>query len=360
MTIYYPDVASWQAGISFSGSPVAMVKATQGTGYANPDFVPAQVRARAAGAYFGAYHFLECGNGSAQADHAFAVVSKSIPLMLDWESYVVGNVTYKPTVADAQAFVNRYRALGGTVILLYMPNWFWKQIGSPSLSWFAGLGMHLVSSDYVSYSDTGPGWVGYGGMTVAVWQYTSTHTFNGFTQIDFNAYLGTIAQFISLVTGGITLKPEDYVLSSGATGAPVVYLQQRLNVWGYKLGTPDGDFGPDTLAAVRAFQLKEFGVAGVDGIVGPDTWAALDKTPAPPVPVKVWKARTTGGMYSLADFAKLIAGTDVATLLKQTIAHYGALDAVTLAYLAGLATGFVLPSANIVGATFWIFALPTT
>jgi peptidoglycan hydrolase-like protein with peptidoglycan-binding domain len=43
-----------------------------------------------------------------------------------------------------------------------------------------------------------------------------------------------------------------------------------------KIGvTADGDFGPDTEAAIRAFQLANGGVP--DGIVGPRTWALIDK-----------------------------------------------------------------------------------
>ena len=44
---------------------------------------------------------------------------------------------------------------------------------------------------------------------------------------------------------------------------------------GYSVGTYgiDGDFGKDTLAAVKAFQ-QDRGLK-VDGIVGPKTWAAL-------------------------------------------------------------------------------------
>ena len=45
MTIFYPDVSSYQAGISFAGCVIAVAKATEGTGYTNPDYASAKVRA---------------------------------------------------------------------------------------------------------------------------------------------------------------------------------------------------------------------------------------------------------------------------------------------------------------------------
>src|SRR3954454_20328663 len=75
-------------------------------------------------------------------------------------------------------------------------------------------------------------------------------------------------------------KPEASVLqlkTPNMTGSAVTYLQQRLNVYGAKL-TVDGDFGSNTDKAVRAFQSKHGLTA--DGIVGPNTWAKLDVSPA--------------------------------------------------------------------------------
>jgi peptidoglycan hydrolase-like protein with peptidoglycan-binding domain len=45
-----------------------------------------------------------------------------------------------------------------------------------------------------------------------------------------------------------------------------------------KIGVPaDGDFGAKTESAVRVFQ-RVHGIVP-DGIVGPETWAALDSVP---------------------------------------------------------------------------------
>jgi hypothetical protein len=79
-------------------------------------------------------------------------------------------------------------------------------------------------------------------------------------------------------------------LAQGASGAPVVTLQNRLNVWGAnpKL-TPDGAFGPKTLVAVKAFEAAR--KLAVDGVVKADDWAVLKQNPAvsppkPPAPPK--------------------------------------------------------------------------
>ncbi len=53
---------------------------------------------------------------------------------------------------------------------------------------------------------------------------------------------------------------------------PVPTLQYLLRARGHAV-TVDGDFGPETEAAVRAFQQQKN--LAVDGIVGPRTWPAL-------------------------------------------------------------------------------------
>jgi peptidoglycan hydrolase-like protein with peptidoglycan-binding domain len=74
------------------------------------------------------------------------------------------------------------------------------------------------------------------------------------------------------------------LLREGSQGSPVRALQACLAALGYSPGPIDGYFGALTAAAVRAFQSARRLL--VDGIVGSQTWAALNAqaTPAPTRP----------------------------------------------------------------------------
>lgn len=67
--------------------------------------------------------------------------------------------------------------------------------------------------------------------------------------------------------------PDMPMLYRGCTGDAVKTLQDKLNALGYNSGSVDGIFGAKTYAAVTAFQKANS--LGVDGIVGPLTWAKL-------------------------------------------------------------------------------------
>ena len=55
----------------------------------------------------------------------------------------------------------------------------------------------------------------------------------------------------------------------------IKYLQTVLNVQGFYPYRVDGDFGPKTEAAVKAFQRRH-GLK-VDGWVGRQTWGVIDR-----------------------------------------------------------------------------------
>ena len=70
------------------------------------------------------------------------------------------------------------------------------------------------------------------------------------------------------------------LLKVGSKGAFVFDLQDQLHRLGYHLGKRDGHFGAITRGAVVAFQADN-GLT-IDGVVGRETWAALEDAPARP------------------------------------------------------------------------------
>jgi peptidoglycan hydrolase-like protein with peptidoglycan-binding domain len=76
------------------------------------------------------------------------------------------------------------------------------------------------------------------------------------------------------VPPGYTKEPDTGPLSQGNAGPRVAALQKRLAALGNDPGPVDGAFGQKTDNAVRAFQ--KVSSLKADGIVGPQTQAALD------------------------------------------------------------------------------------
>lgn len=213
MTLYYPDVSNFQGNMSLAPNTTAcFAKASEGTSYKDPYYSHYKSEAARVGALFGGYHFLHAGNASAQAANCFAVVGPGVPVMIDHESTTGSN----PTVQDALDFTSSFRSLGGLVVLEYLPEWYWQQLGSPSLLPIAGAGLALVSSSYPSggYSDTGSGWNAYGGVTPSIWQYTDAQSYSG-QLVDFNAFRGTLAELEALLQGGSTMNWTDIIHGIG-------------------------------------------------------------------------------------------------------------------------------------------------
>jgi len=192
MTVFFPDISSYEAGLTIQPGTVAVIaKATEGTYYRDANYADFKAQAARIGAVFSAYHFLKAGGGAAQADYCYAMVG-STPVMLDVETEGAS----KPTVADCAAFIARMRELGGRVWGAYFPRWFWEQVGGD----LGSLGVAIVSSSYTAYSDAGPGWQPYGGATPAAWQYTDAQPYGG-QSVDFNAFRGTVDQLAALING---------------------------------------------------------------------------------------------------------------------------------------------------------------
>ena len=72
---------------------------------------------------------------------------------------------------------------------------------------------------------------------------------------------------------GSTCTVELPIIKQSNKGFPVIAVQTLLGKHNFNVNYIDGDFGPDTLAKVKAFQ-KAKGL-DADGIVGRDTWTTL-------------------------------------------------------------------------------------
>ncbi|MEN9797846.1 MAG: hypothetical protein RL653_1542 [Pseudomonadota bacterium] len=83
------------------------------------------------------------------------------------------------------------------------------------------------------------------------------------------------------------------ILASGASGASVTKLQQALTAAGYDPGPVDGEFGPQTRAAVVRFQ-RDAGLV-VDGLVAAQTWRALESGSFRPAPSRPSGGTAVGG-----------------------------------------------------------------
>ena len=190
MTIKYYDVSSYQGQMNVPSDAVAIVaKATEGNYYRDSQYSWFKTQAANRNLLFSAYHFLKQEiDPAVQAAYYFAYAG-NVPCMLDVET----SGGSKPTVDQILAFKIALEGLGGRVWGAYVPQWYWNMVGG-NLSRLTAAGVALVSSNYTSYSDTGPGWAPYGGATPVVWQYTST-------PIDTNAFKGTVAQLGNLFNG---------------------------------------------------------------------------------------------------------------------------------------------------------------
>ncbi|WP_067936413.1 GH25 family lysozyme [Alicyclobacillus kakegawensis] len=116
------------------------------------------------------------------------------------------------------------------------------------------------------------------------WQYTSDGNLPGISgRVDLDVYCGTLASLQALVGKGAATTNQasapkisgHRTLYSGATGSDVKLCQRLFYRAGQHPGAIDGAYGPNTIAAVKAFQ--EEAKIDVDGICGPDTWNHLQK-----------------------------------------------------------------------------------
>ena len=196
MALNIIDIASYQDDIDLSVVPCdgAMVKATQGVGYTNPDCVRAVEQLMKLNKAVGTYHYISGGNSIAEAnfyvDSVLNWIGKSV-LAVDWESNqnsAWGNETY------LEAVVKQIIARTKIPPMIYVQASRYNEVAPVAKRNNCGLWI-------AQYADTNPtGWQNIpwneGAYTCAMRQYSSNGRLKGWNgPLDLNKFYGSMADF---------------------------------------------------------------------------------------------------------------------------------------------------------------------
>lgn len=211
--IYGTDISHYQGSFDMQRARAeafefVFIKATEGSGFVDSRFATNLANARAAGLLVAAYHYQRSEDSAqAQVDNISGVVPTDVPVILDVESGSGGTAL----TAD---ILGRLEAAGYSSPLLYLPAWYWRQIGEPDLSGFPPLWKSRYPDNEGGYASEiyqrvpEHYWNGYGGNWVAVLQFTSSATVAGQSPVDADAYLGTRQELAQLLQAGADMTPE--------------------------------------------------------------------------------------------------------------------------------------------------------
>lgn len=318
MTIFGPDISSFERGVNVRAltDPFILLKTTEGTYYVDADYAAFLAQAQASGKLAVPYHFVTTQDPDEQALFIAAHIGdKALPLMLDVEPQT--QTGSRPTVAMVAALIDRCRARGLNPRLVYLPRWYWEQLGSPTLAALSGRGQGLISSAYPGGGgypgDGAAGWLPYGGMAPLLYQYTDAAVEGGQKLGDMNAFRGTVAQLAAFLGAAA---------STTTTGGPMGTIPATIGQQWPEIASQfpaNGTFDSDTAliwadggaraAALYARQARD-AVAALAAKVGLPV--PMDPAPLAAAIVADLKA---AGQITTADPAAI--ATAVATALEQ-------------------------------------------
>ena len=203
MTLNGIDISSYQSGIDLTVVPCdfVIIKATQGTGYVNPDCDRAYQQAKRAGKLRGTYHYVGGGNAVAEADYYVNNIKGYLRdglLAIDWEAEqnsAWGNEAY------LEQLVRRVIERTGIKPLIYSMASRYAQVAAVAKKLDCGLWI-------AEYADMNP--TGYqahpwreGAYGCAIRQYASTGRLNGWGgNLDLNIAYMTREQWAKYVNPG--------------------------------------------------------------------------------------------------------------------------------------------------------------
>lgn len=219
------DIASYQAGLDFSKVPCdfAIIKATQGTGYTNPDCVRAVEQAMSLGKGVGVYHYISGGNAVAEANFFINSILNwigKVMICLDWESNqnsAWGNESYLEQV------INQVIARTGVPPMIYVQASRYNQVAEVAKRHNCGLWI-------AQYADMNPTWYqntpwNEGAYTCAIRQYSSSGQLNGWNgNLDLDKFYGSLDDFKKYYGKSASKPSNPSVPSSSAPSGTTLQL----------------------------------------------------------------------------------------------------------------------------------------
>lgn len=247
------DISSWQTGIDLSAVPCdfVIIKATQGTGYVNPDCDRAYRQAKQAGKCLGVYHYAGGRETRAEAEfflyHIKGYVGEAV-LCLDWEreqnerfgvgdfewcrtwlDYVTERTGVKPMLYTSQAYMDQFADIGdyGMWIAQYANN---RATGYQRHPWNEGTYLCAIRQ----YSSHGR-LAGYGG------------------NLDLDKFYGDRTAWDKYAGKGNTIEPDIYVVKPGDN---LSVIAARYGTTYQKIAEDNGIAQPDLIYPGQRLVIK--------------------------------------------------------------------------------------------------------
>lgn len=280
------DIANYQANLTDFGAVArdgyagAIVLASDGD-WQQPYFHRQVAGLRAAGLMTAAYHYQrENVSAQRQIDLITSRVPTGTPVVIDVEHHSGRGVA---GVDLTRTIVAGVRARGYRVPLVYIPRWYWTapvnaEKGGLGYASLAGLPPLWVSwyPDYVTRpKDKGADqlpdsvWTGYGGLPVALAQYTSSGRVAGYSgPVDQNVFRGSRAQLAALFFGGETkmevpkVELDDKMLWWDSPDEPAKEFSIRSGFYGMHYHAKQADIKlAEALPLIRGIQAQVAAIA---------------------------------------------------------------------------------------------------
>lgn len=192
---HHNPAPDWEA-LKAAGVLGIIHKATEGTGYADPDRKPRLAAAYRAGLLIATYHFMRPGSMAAQMDFYLKTIDAAPGerIVLDYEDP-------KLSLSDLrQAVIYIWDKRPDLQITVYSGNLIKEQLGNTRDELFAKTSLWIAQ-----YNNTGPSWPKATWPAWSLWQWTDKEKVPGISApVDGNKWNGTedgLKRFLGLARG---------------------------------------------------------------------------------------------------------------------------------------------------------------